>query len=428
MTITLPDYPDLLANVGAALRQCNDFAQAEACLNRALSLNLARAESWNNRGQIHEDLGEFTEAYTAYQNAYSLKPEHPQIALALAYQRMRSGEWSNDPWLPAGAPPETAPFPGTWDLWEAGRDNYGTLPGVPIWQGEDLTGLRLLIAAEGGFGDYLWLSRYLPELDAMAAITYVAVPDSLVRLAERRFPMRHPRIVPLSELANYNTFFDYQIPLLSLLTRFLRDSRDIPSASLRRIDGSRGAQGLCGPRNVRNGPEGTLGAPPPLETQNRAGSALNSGILRVGLTPCAQENGVQRPHRSIPALALLPLRDVPGIEWISLVPDRYTDWVRPITSIKAPNGETWDWEDTAQVVEQLDIVVSVDTAICHLSGSLGIPTITLLPLRTDWKWGLQDRSVWYPEMKLIRQRHPTDWAGVVQEVCRQLTAQAVLIG
>src|SRR6185436_16247727 len=101
MTITLPDDPALLANVGAACRMSNQFEQAAACLNRSLTLNLARAESWNNRGQIHEDLGEWPEALAAYQNAYSLRRDHPNIALSLAYQRMRAGEWSNDPWLPA---------------------------------------------------------------------------------------------------------------------------------------------------------------------------------------------------------------------------------------------------------------------------------------------------------------------------------------
>src|ERR1051326_3133708 len=72
MVITLPDYPDLLANVGSACRMANLFDEAAALLNRSLHLNLARAESWNNRGQGQEDLGEFAEAYTCYQNAYSL--------------------------------------------------------------------------------------------------------------------------------------------------------------------------------------------------------------------------------------------------------------------------------------------------------------------------------------------------------------------
>jgi len=248
----------------------------------------------------------------------------------------------------------------------------------------------------------------------------VAVPDSLVRLARQRFPMRGPRIIPLSELQTPPVgwgpasadFFDYQIPLLSILTRFLRDPSSVPPAALRTN---------LAPRRVLPGGFMEAGESP----------------LRVGLCPCAQENGVSRPHRSIPALALLPLRDVPGVEWISLLPDKYTDWVRPMKWLKDPEEDTWDWESTAQVIERLDLVISVDTAVAHLAGSLRKATWLLLPLRCDWKYQLpgmyldSDRgletSLWYPGMRLFRQRHPTDWSGVIQEVCAELAKVALTV-
>jgi hypothetical protein len=119
-------------------------------------------------------------------------------------------------------------------------------------------------------------------------------------------------------------------------------------------------------------------------------------------------------------LALAPLREIPGVEWISLMPDKRLDWMRPMTWIKDADGPAWDWEDTSQVIESLDAVVSCDTAALHLSASLGIATIAMLPLRSDHKWGTGETSVWYPQMKLFRQKHPTDWSGVIAEVCEVL--------
>jgi tetratricopeptide (TPR) repeat protein len=248
MVITLPDYPDLLANVGSACRMANLFDEAVACLNRSLHLNLARTESWNNRGQVHEDLGEFAEAYTCYQNAYSLnRKEYPSVALALAYSRMRLGEWSNDPWLPAGAPEGTEPFPSTWDLWEQGRAPYveaNALPGVPMWKGDDLAGDRLLITHEGGFGDYVWLSRYLPKLADLVGdnggYVFMLVPETLLRLAKQRFCPYFQRLIIVSDYTQIKRQIDWQVPLLSLLTRFLRDTRNVPPVSLLRT-GARAA-------------------------------------------------------------------------------------------------------------------------------------------------------------------------------------------
>lgn len=429
MNLTLPDQPELLANVGSACRISNQFDAAAQCLNRSLQLNLARAETWNNRGQLHEDLGEFGEAYTAYQNAYSLNRTHPVIALSLAYQRMRAGEWSNGPWLPAGAPEGTTPFPGTWDLWEQGRNNYGTLPDVPIWKGQNLIGDRLLIVPEGGFGDYVWLSRYFDKLGEMVrsrGAIWIIVPDSLCRLARTRFPFFWDRpgwVVPVSEAQDRIWRVDYQVPLLSLLTRFLRPTREIPPAVLHGIPAESTRRGFSGPRIDRSGSLDATGTP---DTAN------DSRPLSVGICAFAQENGVQRPHRSIPSMSLAPLREIPGVEWFSLMPDRRLEWMVGLSP--DCGGRPRDWEDTAQVIEHLDLVVTVDTAVAHLAASLGVPTWILLPMRADWKYHKSlclnyiatdlepwESSIWYPKVsRLFRQRDPISWDGVISEVCAEL--------
>jgi hypothetical protein len=145
---------------------------------------------------------------------------------------------------------------------------------------------------------------------------------------------------------------------------------------------------------------------------------LSNNPLRVGICAFAQEVGVQRPHRSVPALALAPLREIAGVEWFSLMPDRRLEWMVGLSS--QCGQRACDWLDTCEVIEQLDLVISVDTAVAHLAASLEVPTWILLPMRSDWKWGTGETSVWYPDAKLFRQKHPVLWDGVISEVCDEL--------
>lgn len=130
-------------------------------------------------------------------------------------------------------------------------------------------------------------------------------------------------------------------------------------------------------------------------------------------------------------MALAPLADVPNVEWTSLAFGRYTSWTKHWLTDP-------DWEATAQVIENLDLVVSCDTAIAHLSASLGRPTWLLLPLRADWKYGPSlcfnylasdleqwESSIWYPKVaRIFRQSDPVDWGPTIAEVARLLTSTA----
>jgi ADP-heptose:LPS heptosyltransferase len=78
-----------------------------------------------------------------------------------------------------------------------------------------------------------------------------------------------------------------------------------------------------------------------------------------------------------------------------------------------------DWEDTVAIVDQLDLVITVDTSVAHVAGALGKPVWTLLPYSPDWRWGVHgDRTVWYPSMRLFRQSRTGEWGPVIEEVLR----------
>ena len=115
-----------------------------------------------------------------------------------------------------------------------------------------------------------------------------------------------------------------------------------------------------------------------------------------------------------------PLLELPGVKWFSLQgPPRASDlaqasWAAPITDL---GSRFADFDDTASSIAQLDLVVSVDTAVAHLAGALAKPVLLLLPFAAEWRWmDARADSPWYPTMHLLRQSRPGDWAGVIERV------------
>ena len=154
-----------------------------------------------------------------------------------------------------------------------------------------------------------------------------------------------------------------------------------------------------------------------------AGRGINVGIVWSG-NPANPGNRV----RSAPMEALDPLFDVAGIGWYSLQQGRTSAEFTPAARLAGlrPLPADWALVDTAALIDELDLVITVCTSIANLSGALGRPTWTMLAFAADWRW-LQHRidSPWYPTMRLFRQPAPRDWAAVARSVAVELRAQLV---
>jgi hypothetical protein len=131
--------------------------------------------------------------------------------------------------------------------------------------------------------------------------------------------------------------------------------------------------------------------------------------------------------RSAPVEALAPLFALEGIDWIVLQPfltdkERAVLLKQPLAkSIHRLEGRLKNFADTAAIIDRLDAVVSVDTSVAHLAGALGKPLYVMLPFAADWRWSVgSDTTPWYPKAKLVRQRAPGAWDGVMQEVAAAL--------
>jgi len=150
-----------------------------------------------------------------------------------------------------------------------------------------------------------------------------------------------------------------------------------------------------------------------------------AGGLRVGL---AWRGAQHIPKRSLPIECLLPVLVQPGLELHALqqeIPAEQRAWLQAHAPLFDHSAALHDFADTAALIAQLDLVVTIDTSVAHLAGALGKPVWILLRHSADWRWLLnRDDNPWYPTARLFRQHRPGDWDGVVADVSRALQAVA----
>ena len=227
--------------------------------------------------------------------------------------------------------------------------------------------------------------------------------------------------------------FDVQCPTMSLPLAFGTTPETIPASvpylRAEPADIERWCERLACERKKRtettetvcpNGPQGA--------SHNRFPSPLSEPDgLNVGLVWAGRSTHKNDHNRSLPLSLLAPLAAVPGIRFYSLQKGspasqaqkppagmRLTDWT----------DELRDFADTAALVSNLDLVISVDTAVAHLTGALGKRVWLLAPHISDWRWPAgRDDSAWYPTMRVFRQRQSGQWGEVIERVARELSAR-----
>jgi hypothetical protein len=292
------------------------------------------------------------------------------------------------------------------------------VPG-PLWRGEPLAGRTLLVHEEGGFGDTLQFVRFLPALAAQAAHIILRVQAPLIRLLRRSLPQT------IRIIAQNDTLppFDIQCSMLSL-PRALRTSlasipADIPYLT---PDPDQVAQ-WRGRLRAISGPEWL-----------RVGLVW-AGAPRLGM---GQMRAMDQ-RRSLAPSRLAPLARIQGVRFISLqmpsehmpsqhITDPASDAAGtclPIFDppILDPTQHIADFDDTAALIANLDLVIAVDTAVAHLAGALGRPVWVMSRYDSCWRW-LTSRadSPWYPTLRLYRQPQPGAWAPVLARIARDLRA------
>jgi tetratricopeptide (TPR) repeat protein len=369
-----PEFADAHSNLGATLMRLDRPGEAIAAYRRALELKPGVAGAWDSLGNALSEDNRPKEAVGAFDRALAIAPDfamaHWHRGLALLASGDYTRGWEGYEWRCRVA-----------DL----RHKERTLP-LPRWNGEPLGGRTILVHAEQGLGDTLMFVRYLPQVVARGGRVVLECQAPLTRLLEAL-----PCVAQVVAQGDALPEADFHLPLLSLA-------------------------GLVGTR-LSSIPDET----PYLPTQtwsNRVPVLPSGEGLRVGVV----WGGAAKPtlKRSMPLATLAPLFTIPGITWYSLQMGEHAVQLMDLPARHKLHNLApliRDFADTAALVGQLDLVISVDTSVAHLAGGLGVDLWVMLMASPDWRWISGDsESPWYPSARVFRQLRPGDWGSVVDAV------------
>ena len=411
-----PDFPEALNNSGMVLESQGLPEEAIMALQHALALRPDYAEAHNNLGNALKALGRLDEAARSYRRALELQPDyaeaHNNLGQALQAQGLVEAALAcfdtalalrpalaQAHWNKAIALLLSGDFAAGWPLYEWRWQALG--PRVarrhfsePLWLGEtSLAGRTILLHHEQGLGDTLQMLRYVPVLAGLGARVVVEVPETLAAVAATA--SGSPTIVtegtPLPP-------FDVQCPFMSLPLALKTTLASIPGTM----------------------PYLRAPAQAVLDWRDRLGERRRR---RAGLVWSGAVGHRHDRQRSLPALQLLPLLELdvefhslqkeyrPGDLNVPALASRVRDW----------SGQLGNLAATAGLIEELDLVITVDTAVAHLAGALGKPVWLLLPFAPDYRWLLERTdSPWYPTMRLFRQPAFGNWEAVIGRVAATL--------
>jgi Flp pilus assembly protein TadD len=372
-------------NFGAFLARLKRFEAAEHVYLAAIDVEPAGAQAWSNLAALYAQMKRFDDAEACCRKSLSLDPRYDKARINLAYLCLRQGRFEEglEHYESRG--------------WQA---RLGETAACPRWQGKSLAHQSILVGHEAGYGDAIQFSRYVSRLKRLGArrVTLTA-PRPLIELFRSLEGV--DAVLPLGEpLADPR--FDCWTSLMSLPFHFRTRLDSIPD----RLQYLRADAAAI----------------------ERWKQRLPAASLRIGLVWRGNPNFENDADRSIgDASALRVLAGVPGARFISLQKGASREELEAISEPLALlhlGDEVADFSDTAAIVAQLDLVISVDTAVAHLAGALGKPCWLLLPSHmTDWRW-LSDRadSPWYPRvMRLFTQPADGDWSSVLASVRAELT-------
>lgn len=380
-----PAYAEALFNRANTLRALHRFDAAIAAYDALLQTSPGHAEGWNNRGAALEMRGDYAQALTSYASARAANPQHVMAHLNAALCHLLQGE-----------------FEQGWPLYrwrehaEDARLNDRSLP-APRWDGAaPLAGKRILLLSEQGLGDTLQFCRYARLLAAQGAEVLLEIWPALHSLLSRVAGVS--QVVLRGEAP---PAVDFCVPLL-----------DLPGLLGTHLDSIPADTPYLQARADRRAHWQTLLA-----------ARCAPGKKRIGLVWSGNPRHSNDHKRSIALEHLRPLLNCDA-QFISLQPDiRDSDLAALEVSpcLLDLRADIRDFEDTAALIEQLDLVISVDTSVAHLAGALGKSTWLLLPHKPDWRWLLgRDDSPWYPGMRLFRQPRHDDWDGVMAALVQAL--------
>ena len=408
-----PMQAELYTNLGVAHWYLGEHRAAAAGYRRALALKPGEAQTLYNLGLALEALGAPKEAAENLRRAVELSPKSPDYLAGLGQSLISMGD------IPSAVEVfkySLAEDPDNLDAHlgmaranllaghlTAGFEEYvwhrrrtinaePDLPG-PAWDGSDPAGKTILVYGEHGLGDTIQNARYIPLLAARGARVILSCHKSLMRL--------FGTLDGAAEIIDQDTLvpdYDAHVPIMEFPRLFETALDSIPAD--------------C---PYLSPPEGTEFSSP-------------KHIFRAGIVWSGSARHQKDRIRSFALDDLAPLFGIPGLIVFSLQTGEAGEDIGASEFghlLQDAGSDLTDFAHTADLLRQLDLLITADTAIAHLAGALALPVWVLLPFAPDWRWMLRrDDSPWYPTMRLFRQPAPGDWASVIASAAEALAEAA----
>jgi tetratricopeptide (TPR) repeat protein len=369
-----PAFADAYVNLGTALGKLGDYSEAEQHYRQAVALN-RNATNLVCLGASLGAQGRHDEEERYYRAALALDPRQSDAHQNLAWLYLKRGDYQQG-WAEYAR------------RWRANDYEAIAVEGVPEWRGEPIDGKRILLVREQGFGDQFQFLRYARVLAERGAIVDVCVRAPLLDIAQR---------VPGVRRAWTGTpggDYDFWISLMSVPSVIGTEVHTIPAAV---------PYLFADPAKIAHWRE---------RLSQSVGAQPKIGLVWAGSPTFGNDR-----YRSMPLAALAPLCELTGVAWLNLQKGDAHAQLAALPPALRPldfTADLNDFADTAALIANLDLVITVDTAVAHLTGALGKPVWIMLPANSDWRW-LEHRSdsPWYPTARLFRQTTLGDWAPVV---------------
>ncbi|MFM9912420.1 MAG: tetratricopeptide repeat protein [Methylophilaceae bacterium] len=382
-------YVSAKINLANSLRILGQHDAACETLQSVLATHPQSTEALNNLATVYQDMGQTHQALSCLEQASRINPSLPHVKWNTALAQLLLGDYLNG-W---------ANFESRWEGCSNLKNAYQK-PLNTAWRGEDLSNKTLLLWAEQGFGDTLQFVRFVENLLKLGAKIILEVQKELVGLLQNTFKTT-------TVIASGETIpaYDYHCPMMSLPFH-LGITLENPSNSTPYLMADKKKTAYW--RKKLNSTQGKkVGLV-------WAGSSRGSNIELV----------VIDARRSLKLSALADILGILGYSFFSLQKGEHSKQIRELglNDQLIDFSEEWtDFEDTAAFIANLDMVISVDTAVAHLAGALGKETWLLNRHDTCWRW-LADRndSPWYPTLRLFRQPKLGDWDTVISNVAKAL--------
>lgn len=380
--LAIKPAPSVYGNLGSLYTELKNFSAAKGCFIEATKLAPGHLSYWVSLGMIEVHMRNFTGAINCFQKALKISPDKADVHCLYANVLLKSGNLSK----------------GFEEYeWRMKKSNiseiiYSQFAKVPRWNGDMFPSKNLVVYSEQGFGDTLQFVRYLSMVKKRGGKIIFYTHPTFHRLFKNL-----PFIDELPEVLHLSTV-DFAIPLMSLPLIFETTLNTIPA----RIPYLTVEQQL-----IEEWKQYTC-----------------KGSFKVGLVWSGNTYDNIISDRSASLDDFLPLFSIKNVTYYSLQKSS----THPLVQVNNLHdnlidfmAQVKDFADTASIISNLDLVISIDTSVAHLAGALGKPVWVLLPYESEWRWLTEiENTPWYSTMRLFRQSATGDWLSVIQRVATAL--------